>query len=61
MRATHIAASVSASALALGSLVGGFAASAGVSAPESVQQRTAAVGPTTQMLDGGTDDNNGNG
>jgi hypothetical protein len=59
MRATLIAASVS--ALALGALLEGFTISAGDTAPGTVQQRAAAVGPTMDGLASGPGDNNGNG
>lgn len=57
MRVTPIAA---ASVIALGALLGGITASSDATAPESVQQRTAASAPLTAVTVAGRD-NNGNG
>ena len=50
-----------ASVIALGALLGGFTASTDASASETVQQRTAASAPVTNVIVHGTTDNNGNG
>lgn len=51
-----------ASVIALGALLGGLTASSAAAAPEkTVQQRTAASAPVTDLVAFGPGDNNGNG
>lgn len=57
MRVTPIAAAI----IALGALLGGFTASSHADAPETVQQRTAAFAPSTDVVVLAPEDNNGNG
>jgi hypothetical protein len=57
MRVIPIAASV----IALGAFLGGLTASVDADAPETVQQRTVAFAPSTDVVVPGLRDNNGNG
>ncbi|MEV2213886.1 hypothetical protein AB0H86_20995 [Streptomyces sp. NPDC050997] len=58
MRLAPVAA---ASVIAFGALLGGFTASSDADAPETVQQRTVAFAPSTDVTVLETPDNNGNG